>query len=125
MTDERRPYTVKEIQRVIERNVYALAVVGARRKPFAYVQARLFQSAGVLLGLVLDHDYLGAGFAKWNPRDAGTQYDYSRERGWRIALGRAIKDIAEQIVSQQATTAHRAADGVPVVSLGIPDGVAS
>jgi len=73
------------------------------------VQLSLYE---ILPGLKLLQNYVGDGFAKWNPHDAGTQYDYSRARGYRIALGRAIKDIAQQIAKEQAVTTCCAADGV-------------
>ena len=126
MTDERGPYTAKEIQRAVETaSTYDTVTESFCRRPFMCVRRLIGRGTELLPGLALRRNYTGTGFSKWNPHDAGTQYDWSMERGFIIALGRAIKDIAEQIAKEQAATAHRAADGVPVVELGIPDGVAS
>ena len=55
---------------------------------FTFVRVRM---------VIRDREWTGEGYSKYNPNDAKMGLPYSARRGWLIARGRALADIARQI----------------------------
>ncbi|HUV67152.1 MAG TPA: hypothetical protein VMW24_24905 [Sedimentisphaerales bacterium] len=80
----------KKQAKALVRNQETECLRSLSRYPYSFEQLRLeFQG----------QDFVGFGFAKYNLNDAKCpKLPWDREKGLRIARGRAEKDIAEQLM---------------------------
>ena len=82
---------VNKIKKLVNDNCLVVAVIQDTTKP----NVTLIWSTASIQG----KDFLGWGYARYNPHDAAQGLPYNYDLGYAIAKGRAIKSIVQQVIT--------------------------